>query len=90
LLPAKRGVDNTSPRPQENRPLESWVEIEAEAGQLGPVYGPMVFFAVATAAGARASRLLRLLLTTRGGIKLDVVRVPARPQAAAEVAAFGR
>lgn len=56
--PAKRGVDNPLQRPQEKRPFESWAEIDAVAAQLGPVYGPMVVFAVAT--GLRPAELFAL------------------------------
>jgi integrase len=56
--PARRGVDNPSPRSQEKRPFESWAEIDAVAAQLGPVYGPMVVFAAAT--GLRPAELFAL------------------------------
>src|SRR5438128_3484840 len=46
--PAKRGVDNPQRRRTENRPFESWAELEAIAARLGPRYGPMVIFAAAT------------------------------------------
>jgi integrase len=46
--PAKIGVDNPTPRRKEQRPFESWAELEAIAGALGPRYGPMIIFAAAT------------------------------------------
>ena len=46
--PAKVGVDNPQPRRKEQRPFESWAELEAVAASLGPRYGPMVLFAAAT------------------------------------------
>src|SRR6266540_3443122 len=46
--PAKRGVDNPSPRRREQRPFESWAELDAVAANLAPRYGPMVIFAAAT------------------------------------------
>ncbi len=56
--PAKRGVPNPARRSKETRPFESWRQIEAVAERLGPVYGPMVVFAVAT--GLRPSELFGL------------------------------
>jgi len=46
--PAKLGVDNPSPRRREQRPFESWAELDAVAAHLAPRYRPMVFFAAAT------------------------------------------
>jgi integrase len=46
--PAKVGVDNPTPRRKEQRPFESWAEVEAIAAALGPRYGPMIIFAAAT------------------------------------------
>jgi integrase len=46
--PAKVGVDNPVPRRKEQRPFESWAELEALADAIGPRYGPMIIFAVAT------------------------------------------
>jgi integrase len=46
--PAKLGVDNASPRRSEQRPFESWAELDAVAANLAPRYRPMVFFAAAT------------------------------------------
>src|SRR5438477_8641549 len=46
--PAKVGVDNPTPRRKEQRPFESWAELEAIAAALGPRYGPMIIFAAAT------------------------------------------
>jgi hypothetical protein len=36
--PAKRGVDNPSPRRREQRPFESWAELDAVAANLAPRY----------------------------------------------------
>jgi integrase len=55
--PAKLGVDNPSPRRREQRPFESWAEIEAVAANLAPRYRPMVIFAAAT--GLRPARMAR-------------------------------
>ena len=46
--PAKRGVPNQPRRSKEKRSFESWLQIEAIAERLSPVYGPMVVFAAAT------------------------------------------
>jgi integrase len=46
--PAKLGVDNPSPRRREQRPFESWDELDAVAANLAPRYRPMVMFAAAT------------------------------------------
>jgi integrase len=46
--PAKLGVDNPSPRRREQRPFESWAELDAVAARLAPRYAPMVIFAAAT------------------------------------------
>src|SRR5262249_53565122 len=46
--PAKVGVDNPGRRRKEQRPFESWAELEALAAAIGPRYGPMVLFAAAT------------------------------------------
>jgi integrase len=54
---AKR-VPNPPRRSKEKRPLESWEQVEAVAERLGPIYGPMVVFAVAT--GLRPSELFGL------------------------------
>ena len=56
--PAKHGVPNPPRRAKEKRPFETWQQVEAVAGQLGPVYGPMVIFAAAT--GLRPSELFGL------------------------------
>ena len=45
---AKVGVDNPTPRRKEQRPFESWAELEAIAAALGPRYGSMIIFAAAT------------------------------------------
>jgi integrase len=46
--PAKQGIDNPQRRYSEKRPFETWAELEALAAELGPRYGPLVFFAAAT------------------------------------------
>jgi len=46
--PAKLGVDNPSPRRREQRPFESWAELDAVAANLSSRYRPMVIFAAAT------------------------------------------
>jgi integrase len=56
--PAKRGVDNPSPRRKEQRPFESWAELDAVAANLEPRYRPMVIFAAAT--GLRPAEWLAL------------------------------
>ncbi len=56
--PAKLGVDNPSPRRREQRPFESWAELDAVAANLAPRYRPMVIFAAA--AGLRPSEWLAL------------------------------
>src|SRR5215207_11715493 len=49
--PAKLGVDNPSPRRREQRPFESWAELETVAANLAHRYRPMVIFAAATGLG---------------------------------------
>jgi integrase len=56
--PAKLGVDNPPPRRREQRPLESWAELDAVAVNFAPRYGPMVIFAAAT--GLRPAEWLAL------------------------------
>jgi integrase len=56
--PAKRGVDNPSPRRKEQRPFESWADLDAVAAHLAPRYRPMVIFAAAT--GLRPAEWLAL------------------------------
>jgi len=58
LNPAKRGVDNPSPRRREQRPFESWAELDAVAANLEPRYRLMVIFAAAT--GLRPAEWLAL------------------------------
>jgi hypothetical protein len=58
INPAKVGVDNPTPRRKEQRPFESWPELEAVAAALGPRHGPMVIFAAAT--GLRPAEWLAL------------------------------
>ena len=57
--PAKLGVDNPPRRRTEQRPFESWAELDAVAAGSAPRYGPMVIFAAATglrpANGSRSS-----------------------------------
>lgn len=48
INPAKVGVDNPTPRRKEQRPFETWAEVEAVAAALGARYGPMILFAAAT------------------------------------------
>jgi len=48
INPAKVGVDNPTPRRKEQRPFETWAEVEAVAAELGERYGPMILFAAAT------------------------------------------
>jgi integrase len=56
--PAKLGVDNPSPRRREQRPFESWAELDAVAAHLSPRYRPMMIFAAAT--GLRPAEWLAL------------------------------
>jgi integrase len=56
--PAKLGVDNPSPRRREQRPFESWAELDAVAANLALRYRPMVIFAAAT--GLRPAEWLAL------------------------------
>ncbi|MGH3085645.1 MAG: tyrosine-type recombinase/integrase, partial [Gaiellaceae bacterium] len=56
--PAKLGVDNPSPRRREQRPFESWAELDAVSANLSARYRPMVIFAAAT--GLRPAEWLAL------------------------------
>jgi integrase len=56
--PAKLGVDNPSPRRREQRPFESWDELDTVVANLAPRYRPMVIFAAAT--GLRPAEWLAL------------------------------
>lgn len=56
--PAKRGIRNSQRRPREKRPFDSWAQVEALASWLGPIYGPMIVFGVAT--GLRPAELFAL------------------------------
>src|SRR5918996_1090283 len=56
--PAKLGVDNPSPRRREQRPFESWAELDAVSANLSARYRPMVMFAAAT--GLRPAEWLAL------------------------------
>src|ERR671918_1096093 len=58
INPAKLGVDNPSPRRREQRPFESWAELDAVAANLPPRYRPMVIYAAAT--GLRPAEWLAL------------------------------
>src|SRR5215211_9013224 len=58
LNPAKLGVDNPSPRRGEQRPFESWAELDALVAKLSARYRPMVIFAAAT--GLRPAEWLAL------------------------------
>jgi hypothetical protein len=62
--PAKLGVDNPSPRRREQRPFESWAELDAVAANLGPRYAPMVIFAAAI--GLRPTSTCTTSATTTG------------------------
>jgi integrase len=55
---AKLGVDNPQRRPREQRPFESWGELDAVAENFSPRYRPMVIFAAAT--GLRPAEWLAL------------------------------
>jgi len=86
--PAKRGVPNPVRRSKEERPFESWQQIEAVAERLGPVYGPMVVFAAAT--GLRPSELLFALehrdLDRADGVVYVLLLKPARHGAGFQLA----
>src|SRR5918994_4203645 len=56
--PAKLGVDNPSPQRREQRPFESWAELDAVAAHLSPRYRPMVILAAST--GLRPAEWLAL------------------------------
>jgi integrase len=56
--PAKLGVDNPTLRRREQRPFESWAELDAVAANLARRYRPMVIFAAAT--GLRPAEWLAL------------------------------
>jgi integrase len=56
--PAKLGVDNPSPRRREQRPFESWAELDALVAHLPPRYRTMVIFVAAT--GLRPAEWLSL------------------------------
>jgi len=68
--PAKLGVDNPTPRRREQRPFESWAELDAVAANLAPRYRPMVIFAaegVALSANRRVRE--RSGMTPDGGAR---------------------
>src|SRR5918996_2145439 len=52
------GVDNPPPQRKEQRPFESWAELDAVTASLSPRYAPMVIFAAAT--GLRPAEWLAL------------------------------
>jgi integrase len=54
--PAKLSVDNPSPRRREQRPFESWAELDAVTESLSPRYAAMVIFAAATGLRTRVPR----------------------------------
>ncbi len=56
--PAKRGVPNPGRRCREQRPFDSWEQVQSLAERLGSTFGPMVVFAAAT--GLRPSELFAL------------------------------
>jgi integrase len=56
--PAKLGVDNPSPRRREQRPFDSWAQLDAVAANLSLRHRPMVIFAAAT--GLRPAEWLAL------------------------------
>jgi integrase len=56
--PAKLGVDNPSPRRREQRPFESWAQLDAVVAHLSRRYRPMVILAAAT--GLRPAELVAL------------------------------
>jgi integrase len=83
--PAKLGVENPQRRYTEKRPFESWDELHALAGRLGPRYGPMVLFAAAT--GLRPGELLALEASghrSRGRGRSRSPHAPKRPDQVAE------
>ncbi len=51
-------VPNPGRRCREQRPFDSWAQLESVAARLGPTFGPMVVFAAAT--GLRPSELFAL------------------------------
>ena len=88
--PAKVGVDNPTPRRKEQRPFESWAELEAIAAALGPRYGPMIaaarihqIFPVATE--GKPGQLLPIVIRIRhqlARLKPGPVRDPDPPDTA--------
>jgi integrase len=71
--PAKRGVPNPGRRCREQRPFDSWEQIQSLAERLGSTFGPMVVFAAAT--GLRPSELFAL---ERGDVERAVGVVQIR------------
>ena len=76
--PAKVVVDNPVRRRKEQRPFESWAELEALAASLGPRYGPMILFAAAT--GLRPAEWIaprNAMLTETSESSMSAVPSPA-------------
>src|SRR3989442_5316107 len=72
--PAKVGVDNPTRRRKEQRPFESWAELEALAEAIGPRYGPMILFAAATGLRPAEWIALEMPLQARALEALDRTR----------------
>ncbi len=81
--PAKLGVDNPQPRRREQRPFESWAELDAVAARLAPRYAPMVIFAAAT--GLSSSRMDRARTARRRSPGAGRLRPPFVHEGSAEV-----
>jgi integrase len=81
--PAKLGVDNPSPRRREQRPFESWAELNAVAANLATRYRPMVIFAAAT--GLSSSRMARARMARRRSRGASCLCPPFVHEGAAEV-----
>src|SRR6266511_984737 len=81
--PAKVGVDNPTPRRREQRPFESWAELNAVAARLAPRYAPMVIFAAAT--GLSSSRMDRARTARRRSPGAGRLRPPFVHEGSAEV-----
>jgi hypothetical protein len=82
--PAKVGVDNPVPRRKEQRPFESWADLEALAEAIGPLYGPMVIFAAAT--GLRPAEWIALEKTRPRSRRPRRLRAPSVHQGRAQAA----
>jgi len=81
--PAKLGVDNPSPRRREQRPFESWAELDAVAANLAYRYRPMVIFAAAT--GLRPAEWIALEMARRRSRGARRLRPPLVHKGSAEV-----